>query len=99
MEIAAPATLQELAARYPAAVRLVAHPGGTSLTELRSMSSGCATLEIVAAVGPEGGFTEKEVEQAVTAGFQLVSLGAHILRIETAAIGLAACLILPQNRS
>jgi 16S rRNA (uracil1498-N3)-methyltransferase len=99
MEIAAPATLQELAAGYPAAVRVVAHPGGTSLAELRSMSSGHATPEIVAAVGPEGGFTEEEVEQAVAAGFQLVSLGAHILRIETAAIGLAACLILPQNRS
>lgn len=99
MEIAAPATLQELAARYPAAVRLVAHPGGASIGELRPVSSGRATPEIVAAVGPEGGFTEEEVEQAVAAEFELLSLGAHILRIETAAITLAACLMVPQNRS
>ena len=90
MEIAAPATLQELAARYPAAVRLVAHPGGASLGDQLLTTPGQAIPEIVAAVGPEGGFTEAEVEQAVAAGFQLVSLGTHILRIETAAIALAA---------
>jgi 16S rRNA (uracil1498-N3)-methyltransferase len=37
-------------------------------------------------VGPEGGFSEEEVNQAVAAGFQVVSLGARILRMETAAI-------------
>jgi 16S rRNA (uracil1498-N3)-methyltransferase len=90
MEIAPPATLHELAARYPAAVRLVAHPGGTSLGELPLMAPGQPTPEIVAAVGPEGGFTEEEVEQAVAAEFELLSLGAHILRIETAAIAIAS---------
>jgi 16S rRNA (uracil1498-N3)-methyltransferase len=99
MEIASPATLQELAVRYPAAVRLVANPGGTSLGDQRRTLSGQAITEIVAAVGPEGGFTEEEVAQAVAAGFELVSLGPEILRIETAAIALAACLMLPQNRS
>ncbi len=37
-------------------------------------------------VGPEGGFTEKEVEEAREAGFTPVSLGKRILRTETAAI-------------
>ncbi|MBI5492703.1 MAG: 16S rRNA (uracil(1498)-N(3))-methyltransferase [Deltaproteobacteria bacterium] len=37
-------------------------------------------------VGPEGGFTEKEVEEATEAGFTPVSLGKRILRTETAAI-------------
>lgn len=37
-------------------------------------------------VGPEGGFTEKEVEEATAAGFTPVSLGKRILRTETAAI-------------
>jgi len=37
-------------------------------------------------VGPEGGFSAKEVEHAVAAGFCKVSLGRRILRTETAAI-------------
>jgi len=37
-------------------------------------------------IGPEGGFTGKEVDQAVQAGFHAVSLGNYRLRAETAAI-------------
>ena len=37
-------------------------------------------------VGPEGGFSSREVEQAASAGFQSISLGRRILRTETAAI-------------
>lgn len=42
--------------------------------------------EINLFVGPEGGFTEKEVEFAKNAGFKIVSLGNLVLRGETAAI-------------
>lgn len=37
-------------------------------------------------IGPEGGFSDEEVELARTAGFQAVSLGRRRLRTETAAI-------------
>ena len=37
-------------------------------------------------IGPEGGFSEKEVDLLVNRGFKLVSLGKRILRTETAAI-------------
>ncbi len=37
-------------------------------------------------VGPEGGFTPQEIEQARAAGFVSVSLGASVLRAETASI-------------
>lgn len=37
-------------------------------------------------VGPEGGFEEKEMEDAQREGFMPVSLGSRILRAETAAI-------------
>lgn len=37
-------------------------------------------------IGPEGGFSGAEVEQAAAAGFQRISLGRRILRTETAAI-------------
>ncbi len=42
------------------------------------------------AVGPEGGFATQEVEAALQNGWQAVSLGATILRVETAAIAIAA---------
>jgi 16S rRNA (uracil1498-N3)-methyltransferase len=37
-------------------------------------------------VGPEGGFTAEEIDQARAAGFHIVSLGSHIVRAETASI-------------
>lgn len=37
-------------------------------------------------IGPEGGFSEEEVQAAHTSGCQVVSLGNRILRMETAAI-------------
>lgn len=37
-------------------------------------------------IGPEGGFSQEEVEQAQAVGFLPVSLGPRILRTETAAI-------------
>ena len=37
-------------------------------------------------IGPEGGFSDKEVLQAKEAGFRFVSLGRRMLRAETAAI-------------
>ena len=45
-------------------------------------------------IGPEGGFSENEIEQAVKAGAKLISLGKRILRTETAAILSAGMLML-----
>jgi 16S rRNA (uracil1498-N3)-methyltransferase len=69
------------AAELPAR-RVLAHPGGESQGDL----AGCDT---VAAVGPEGGFTDEEVAFACEAGWRLLDLGPRILRVETAAIVLA----------
>ena len=44
---------------------------------------------VAAAVGPEGGFTDEEVDQARAAGWEVVGLGPRILRVETAAMVLA----------
>jgi 16S rRNA (uracil1498-N3)-methyltransferase len=43
-------------------------------------------------IGPEGDFTGQEVEQATQVGFTPVSLGEQVLRVDTAAIALAAYL-------
>lgn len=42
--------------------------------------------KIAFVIGPEGGFEEKEVKQLLDKGFKSVSLGARILRSETASI-------------
>jgi 16S rRNA (uracil1498-N3)-methyltransferase len=45
--------------------------------------------DVTVTVGPEGGFTHDEKAAAAAAGWKTVSLGARILRVETAAIALA----------
>ena len=67
----------------PNGVGLIAHPGGGPIGQL--VPIGRATV----AVGPEGGFTDPEVQQALDLGWRPIGLGPNILRIETA--GLAAC--------
>ena len=37
-------------------------------------------------VGPEGGFTNEEVSEAESKGYEVVSLGKRILRAETASM-------------
>ena len=44
------------------------------------------TIEINVVIGPEGGFSEKEIELAKNMNFNILSLGDRILRTETAAI-------------
>ena len=46
--------------------------------------------ELIFAIGPEGGFTDDEVRAALDAGFSALDLGSRILRVETAAIAVAA---------
>lgn len=51
-----------------------------------TLKSGKAPGSIIILIGPEGGFSENEVDQARSAGFVSCSLGPRILRAETAAI-------------
>ena len=48
--------------------------------------------KIYALLGPEGGFTQQEIESARDRGFVTASLGPRILRAETATV--AACVLL-----
>ncbi|XP_048317669.2 uncharacterized protein LOC107434355 isoform X4 [Ziziphus jujuba] len=60
----------------------------TSLTSSRRQSKGLII------VGPEGDFTEKEVNMIMEAGATAVGLGPHRLRVETATVALLATLTL-----
>jgi 16S rRNA (uracil1498-N3)-methyltransferase len=48
--------------------------------------------DVIVCIGPEGGFTERELELLAAAGATRVSLAASILRIETAAVVAVATL-------
>jgi 16S rRNA (uracil1498-N3)-methyltransferase len=65
------------------ALRLLAHPGEMT-------AAWPAGQDVAFAVGPEGGFTAEEVAGGREAGWQIVGLGPRLLRVETAALVLAA---------
>ena len=48
-------------------------------------------------IGPEGGFTEQEVDLALAAGLQPVTLGRRILRTETAGPAVLAMILYQFN--
>jgi 16S rRNA (uracil1498-N3)-methyltransferase len=66
--------------------------GGGPLRE-RFESEARAASTILLVIGPEGGFSAQEVALAQAAGAVPVSLGARILRTETAALALLAALL------
>ena len=51
-------------------------------------------MKIGVFIGPEGGFTEKEIEKATKRNAQVISLGKRILRTETATITTLSLLML-----
>ena len=86
LEIAPPKSAAELFTDHSSsALRLLADPQGTSLINVPR-----AERNLLIAIGPEGGFTPEELASATAANWQSVSLGPRILRIETAAVALAA---------
>jgi 16S rRNA (uracil1498-N3)-methyltransferase len=69
---------------------ILAHPTGESLSRIKARMP----LPTSLAIGPEGGFTDEEVATALAAGWQAVTLGPRILRVETAAVALTAAMAL-----
>jgi len=66
---------------------------GEQTTRLRETFAAHPAPESVAiVVGPEGGLSPREVEQAVSCGFTPVSLGQRILRTETAGLAMVSIL-------
>jgi 16S rRNA (uracil1498-N3)-methyltransferase len=96
MEVAAPITAHECFQTAAVdAVRALADPAGPSLGSISFTPQG----SIIAAIGPEGGFAANEIAAASAAGWQLMSLGKRILRVETAALAIASYFAIgrPQN--
>lgn len=63
----------------PSTMRLVLHPKAPPIESVVT-----SKLPTVLAIGPEGGWIERELETFVERGFKPVSLGTPILRVEAA---------------
>ena len=59
---------------------------GFPIREVLKNSKIYNTISIV--IGPEGGFSKKEVDELISKGFNSISLGDRILRTETASLNL-----------
>lgn len=87
---------------------VVAHPGGAPFTpsliaeSFADLLAGTKqkkaeqSLEMLATIGPEGGFSVEEISLAATQGARLVSLGPRLLRVETATVMIASVFLAAQ---
>ena len=75
----------------PGTRRWLAHPGGSTTWNDERFGPGGT---VIVAIGPEGGFAAQEVDKARDLGWEAIHLTPFILRIETAALAVAAHLAL-----
>ncbi len=80
-----------IAREFAGCEAFVAHPGPAPSGAVRRAAPGGART--VVAIGPEGGWTDQEVEALEGRGFARHSLGSRILRTDTAAIAVIAQLM------
>ena len=95
MQVTEPMTFEQIkdwSDQHPdPARRWIADPyNGVSIAAVDNDADGATGKHELVAIGPEGGFSDVEIERAVEAGFQLLRIGPTILRVETAAIASAA---------
>jgi len=88
-EIAMPIRVQE-AQNAPGNVRILLAESEHELTLREALAQSACATNVCFAVGPEGGWTECEVQAFDSAGWRPVTLGPTILRAETAAIAAVA---------
>ena len=94
MEIKAVSNSKDFFASSISGKRLVAHPGATTDSH-HSLSE---SQELIVAIGPEGGFSDDEIEIAGDSGFAFLGLGKRIYRVETAATVIASIVSMESAR-
>jgi len=76
---------------------VIAQRGATDSGEAIGRVLGEPAGSLVLCVGPEGGWTDDELAAAEAVGAKMVGLGRHVLRIETAAVAVAAMVAVRQE--
>lgn len=92
-----PADVGDLLGVLAARPCLLAHVGATT-DPLAAAEAAAGTEEVVVAVGPEGGWTDEEVDAFTSAGATTVGLGPTVLRTEHAATVLASIVLAAAGR-
>lgn len=85
-EILAPQPFNQALSTIAADQRYICAERADSHHLLACLQTDPLTSTLVVAIGPEGGWTAPELEQAITAGYRPVSLGRRILRAVTAPV-------------
>jgi RsmE family RNA methyltransferase len=83
--------------RYATGTRLIAHPDAPPLERSYPPAPRAGAghgAPVTVAIGPEGGWIQREVDTFIERGFAPVSLGAPILRVEAAVAALLGQLAL-----
>ena len=91
-ELSPPAALEQALAETGAPRRIVLVPEA-ELALAQALADWHPGEPLAALIGPEGGLTQEEIEQAVAAGFVPVRFGPFVLRTETAATALLGALL------
>lgn len=81
-----PMFLQDWIKEETAAIKLNLHPKAEHSIMTLPMDKPASELSIRLLIGPEGGLTNEEINQASQAEFQDILLGPRVLRTETAAL-------------
>jgi len=76
-------------------LKLIAHEKEEENAPIRIAPSSRSASSMVILIGPEGGFSDEEVNRCVDAGYQRLYLGERRLRTETAAIVAVSKFIVP----
>lgn len=75
-------------AAAPPVTKLIAHPGAPPIEDAK------LTWPLVLAIGPEGGWIQRELDTFIERGFTPVSIGAPVLRVEAALAAVLGQLLL-----
>jgi 16S rRNA (uracil1498-N3)-methyltransferase len=92
MEIELPITFDQFITTTDDDLRLMFAEGGGAPFADAVATSHPPHKKVTALVGSKGGWTGEEMNQALEAGWRIVTLGGRIMRAETAAIACAAML-------
>ena len=80
------AVVPSIGGEAPAGLHLVAHPGASATVREALGALPAPPPAVVLHVGPEGGWSDAEVQAFTERGATTVSLGPRLLRVETAAL-------------
>jgi 16S rRNA (uracil1498-N3)-methyltransferase len=93
-ELSTPRTLGDVLGEAEADRRVICHGGAEAQPLPRALDGVGGGGRVLALVGPEGGFSEAEVDAAMSAGCTPVSMGGRRLRAETAGIAATNAILL-----